>query len=92
MTNEKILVNGHNLIMENREKLNISGISEVKSFDEQTVALKTAMGDMTVRGDGLKVVSYDEQSGDIVLTGSVIAIVYTNDNSHKSGFFERIFK
>lgn len=40
----------HNLIMENRNRLTVSGVSDVDSFDEQTVVIFTGMGELTVRG------------------------------------------
>ena len=44
--NEKI----QNLILENRKKLSISGVSDVLSFDDQIVILDTNLGLLTVKG------------------------------------------
>ena len=77
LVNDKNFSAKHNVIMENREKLTVSGINEVESFDEQTVVLKSTMGNMTVKGDDLKVSSFDVQTGDLHLTGNIVAIVYT---------------
>ena len=40
-----------NIILENREKLNISGVLDVLSFDDQIVILETELGLLTVKGD-----------------------------------------
>ena len=40
----------HNVILENREHLSVSGVSEVISFDENQVSLVTSMGILTVGG------------------------------------------
>ena len=40
----------HNVILENRERLSVSGVSEVLSFDEHQVALITSMGLLTIGG------------------------------------------
>ena len=40
----------HNLILEDRRTLTVSGVSDVDSFDEQTVVVFTDMGELTVRG------------------------------------------
>ena len=45
MTEEnKVQALPHNLIMENRNRLTVSGVSDVDSFDEQTVVIFTQMG------------------------------------------------
>lgn len=46
MTEEsKVQALPHNLIMENRNRLTVSGVSDVDSFDEQTVVIFTQMGE-----------------------------------------------
>ena len=40
----------HNLVLEDRRSLMVSGVSDVDSFDEQTVIVFTEMGELTVRG------------------------------------------
>ena len=47
MTEEsKVQALPHNLIMENRNRLTVSGVSDVESFDEQTVVIFTQMGEL----------------------------------------------
>ena len=40
-----------NLILENREKLSISGVIDVLSFDDQVVMIETELGLLTVKGE-----------------------------------------
>ena len=40
-----------NIILENREKLNITGVLDVLSFDDQVVILETELGLLTVKGE-----------------------------------------
>ena len=44
-----------NLILENREKLNVSGVLDVLSFDDQIVIIETELGLLTVKGDNLRI-------------------------------------
>ena len=48
----------HNIILENRKKLILSGILDVESFEEDVAELKTSKGMLTVRGDNLKMESF----------------------------------
>lgn len=82
----------HNVIMEQRRKLNMSGIMEVIGFDDETITLESDMGMMTVKGEGLKIGSFSASSGDIDIEGTIIAIVYTGDSSVKGGFFRKLMK
>ena len=83
----------HNVLMESRSKLVLSGVKEVDSFEEDNVVLKTTKGNLTIRGNGMKMESYNIEVGDLVLNGDIFALVYTNDKENTSGgFFSRIFK
>lgn len=91
--NSKALKGQHNVIMEQRSKLILSGVTEVASFEEDNVDLKTTKGSLTVRGNGLRMENYNSEVGDLVVNGDIFALVYTNDSTDTSGgFFRRIFK
>lgn len=81
----------HSVVIENREKMTVSGVVDVDSFDEQTVVLLTERGKMTIRGDGLKVIGFTVETGDLQLVGNVMALGYSTADK-KSGFFNRICK
>lgn len=83
----------HNVLMESRHKLVLSGVKEVDSFEEDNVLLKTTKGNLTIRGNGMKMESYNNEVGDLILNGDIFALVYTNDKENSGGgFFSRIFK
>ncbi len=82
----------HNVIMEQRRKLNMSGVSEVIGFDDETITLETDMGMMTIKGEGLKIGSFSASSTDIDIEGTIIALVYTGDSAVKGGFFRKLMK
>ncbi|MBE6798858.1 MAG: sporulation protein YabP [Ruminococcaceae bacterium] len=81
----------HGVIIENREKMTVSGVLDVDSFDEQTVVLLTEKGKMTVRGDGLKVLGFTVETGDLQLQGNIIALGYSTAD-RKNGFLGRMLK
>ncbi len=80
----------HTVHIENREKMMVSGVVDVDSFDEQTVVLLTEKGKLTVKGDGLKVIGFTVETGDLQLQGKIIALGYTQDN--KKNILGRILK
>ena len=61
----------HNVILENREHLSVSGVSEVISFDENQVSLVTSMGILTVGGQQLHVEKLNLEVGEIAIAGQI---------------------
>ena len=81
----------HNVILEDRKKFILTGVSQVISFDEETIMLETALGKLAVKGAGLKILNFEAQIGDLSGEGRVFAFVYTaNDNG--GGFLSRLFR
>ena len=81
-----------NVIIENRKRLNISGVKDVSSFDDETVLLDTALGKMTVKGEGLHIESFNTTTGDLTATGKVHAVVYMSDAKTSGGFLSRLLR
>ena len=53
---EKKSMGAHNLILEERGSLTVTGVEDIDSFDDQTVVIYTGLGELTVRGDRKSVV------------------------------------
>lgn len=87
---EQVLKGNHGIILENRQKLSVSGVIDVIGFDEETVVLKTGLGDLTVKGNGLKVQSFAVETGSLLVEGNIAAIVYT-ESRQKRGVASRLF-
>ena len=81
----------HSVIIEDRSKLTITGVSDVDSFDEQTMVVYTDMGELTLRGTGLHISRLNTETGELNITGKVCALAYTDDRV-KSGVLSRIFR
>ncbi len=93
MTEEnKVQAMPHNLIMENRNHLTISGVSDVDSFDEQTVVIFTQMGELTVRGSDLHITNLNVDAGELSLDGTISSLSYSDEQPRGGGFFSRVFK
>ena len=82
----------HNIVMEDRKTLMITGVSDVDSFDEQTVIVFTDLGELTVRGHNLHIGKLSVETGELSITGNIYALAYTDDRDKSSGFFGRLFK
>lgn len=79
---DKNIKTNHNLIMENRKSLSISGITDVDSFDEKAICLYTQLGELTIQGKELHIDSMSVETGDMTVTGDIWAIVYGDKDRH----------
>jgi sporulation protein YabP len=90
---KKIIKKAHNIILEDRRALTVSGVSDVDSFDEQTVILFTDVGELTVHGSNLRMNKLNVETGEVNIEGVIDSLAYRDENPHSSGgFFGRIFK
>lgn len=83
-----------NLILENRNKLSISGVKDVLSFDDQIVIMETELGLLTVKGENLKINKLSIDTQEVIVEGEINNLGY-NDHTKKEldgGIFSKIFK
>jgi len=80
-----------NLVLNNRNQLNLTGIKKVKSTEAQTVIADLDNGAIIISGSGLSVQRLDIKDGILEITGTVNNIKYTNQVS-KSFSLKNMFK
>ena len=84
-----------NVILENREKLTISGVLDVLSFDDQIVIVETELGLLTVKGENLRINKLSLDTTEIIVEGTIFNLSYSEKNlDKKSGgsIIGKIFK
>ena len=83
-----------NLILENREKLTISGVIDVFSFDDQIVIVETELGLLTIKGENLKINKLSIDTGEIIIEGEFNSLNYSEKDFEKksSSLLGKIFK
>ena len=79
----------HSVTIENRQRAELSGIQEVESFDERGVVLHSTAGEITVDGEDLKIDSFSVDSGRVVITGTIDALIYQAKPRARRSFFSR---
>lgn len=93
MADEKRIQNlPHNLVLEDRRMLTVSGVSDVDSFDEETVVVFTDLGELTIRGSNLHINRLSVEVGELSVEGNIAALIYSDDTPKSSGFFSRVFR
>ena len=87
MTEERNLM-PHQLTLNERSRLSVTGVSDVVRFDEETVILRTALGTLIVQGSQLQLKTLD--AGQVAVEGSISALYY-EETRQKGGFMHRLF-
>ena len=83
-----------NLILENRNKLSISGVKDVLSFDDQVVIMETELGLLTVKGETLKINKLSIDTSEVIIEGDISYLAYSDKELEKTkgSLISKIFK
>ncbi len=83
----------HNVIMENREKVIITGIIDIHSFDDELVLTETEMGILTIKGKDLKMNKLNLDNTELIIEGKIAMLQYNEvEHMKKGGMFNKIFR
>lgn len=84
----------NNIVIENKERMTISGVTDVLSFDDQIIILETNLGLLTVKGTNLKINKLNIDTSDFSLNGNIIGVTYSDSplEAKQNGFLGKIFK
>jgi sporulation protein YabP len=84
-----------NIIMENREKVSVSGVLDVESFNDECVVIETELGVLIIKGEDLHINRLNIDNSELNIEGGIISCEYNDrmgGKSSGSGFFGRLFK
>ncbi len=80
----------HNILIEDRRRIRITGVLDVESFQEDEATVLTQAGPLTVWGEQLKLGKLDPESGQVVLEGELFSLEYEQPApERKLPFFRR---
>ena len=80
----------HKLTLNQREDLTLSGVTEVVSFDDSSVILKTHLGVLTVLGENLVLKTLSVEGGQVAVSGHISSLTYEEPRS--AGFWQRLLR
>lgn len=85
MTQEQ---DSHDLTLQGRRALTMTGVTEVVSFDESAVVLRTGLGLLMVHGQQLQLRQLSVEGGEVRVDGTVTALVY--EEPRQGGWLRRM--
>lgn len=78
----------HKLSLDERSRLTMTGVTEVISFEENSVVLHTALGTLIVQGNDLKLKTLSLEGGQVAVDGHISALIYEEP---RLGGWRRLF-
>lgn len=81
----------HKLTLSQRNNLAITGVTEVVSFDDGAVVLRTELGTLIVQGRDLQLKTLSTEGGQVAVEGTVAALIYEEPRQQKGGWMQRLF-
>ena len=80
----------HKLILNERKNLTMTGVTEVVSFDDTLVVLRTGLGMLTVEGQQLQLRNLSQEGGQLAVDGHISALHYEEPKAGGS-IWRRLF-
>ena len=93
--NTSINKKAHKLILNNRRCGNLTGVSDVLSFDENEIILETEQGMLMMKGKELHVSRLMLDKGEVDIDGRIDSVTYSEQGSRTErteSFLGRLFK
>ena len=83
----------HSVSIKDRSSISITGVTEVISFDDSSIVLKTAQGGMAIEGSSLKIDRLSVENGELSADGKIDSVYYFSvSKKEKSGILRGMFK
>lgn len=90
----KSTVPDHDVIMRGRKILEITGVKQVESFDNEEFLLETVMGFLAIKGQNLHMKNLDVDKGIVAIKGKISELAYIDEQygEKAKGFFSKLFR
>jgi sporulation protein YabP len=91
---KKAATQEHDVVMKGRRLLDITGVKQVESFDNEEFLLETVMGFLAIKGENLQMKNLDVDKGVVSIKGRVFELVYIDEHhgDKAKGLFSKLFR
>ena len=80
----------HRVSLEGRNKLSVSGVKDVESFDETMIVLVTSRGILQVCGENLHLQMLNLEGGQVAVDGMIDSMIYEEERG--GGLLSRLWR
>ena len=82
----------HNITINERKNIIISGVKKIDSFDDEEFLLETTMGNIIIKGKELEIIKLDTYQGSVSIKGVINSLIYSDATKNEEGVFSKLFK
>lgn len=83
----------HIISIDNRERITVTEVSDVDSFNEQSILVSLKNGGLLIKGEKLHIQKLDLEEGKVIITGAIGSVAYTEKkDKQEKGFLKKILK
>ena len=80
----------HQLNLNDRTRLSVTGVEHVERFDETGIVLVTSVGVLVISGEELHIGKLSVDGGELLVEGHIDSLSYEDRDSHR-GLLQRLF-
>lgn len=91
----RVEVRPHKVTIEGRERMTVTSVEDVDSFNENEIIFLTGLGMMTVTGEDLHIAKLNLEEGVLVIDGALESVDYADHEEErmtKPGLLSRVFR
>ena len=86
-------MDSHVVNIDNRERVSVTEVTDVESFNEEIILLTLKNGGLVIRGENLHIQKLDLNEGMVLISGAIGSAVYTKKKDRQEkGFLKKILK
>jgi len=86
-------MDAHVVNIDNRERVTVTEVTDVESFNEEIILLTLKNGGLIIRGEDLHIQKLDLEEGRVLISGAIGSAVYTEKKDRQEkGFLKKILK
>ena len=90
----RVEVRPHKVTIEGRERITVTSVDDIDSFNEREVIFLTGFGMMTVLGEDLHIARLNLEEGGLSVEGRIQTVDYADHEEQRRGgksFFGKVF-
>lgn len=92
MAENKIRLRSQNIMVEDRERMTVTGVEQVGSYNESTIILSTIKGGINIKGENLNISKLNLDDGSVKIEGKINGVNYTAKDATPRNIMSKLFK
>lgn len=82
----------HGLILEDRKKMSLTGVTDVQRVEDREVSVETQQGHLLIKGNHLHMNKFCVETGDLAIEGQIDSLVYSENKQTRGSMLSRLFR